>query len=140
MPPSLRSHPCDPSVHTSGVGTGVGAGDGIGVGAGVGIVGDTVGKYVGLAVGAVVCTHVFAAFAVRQFSTHVQPTPHMQNQSSPTSLHTPPACASHPCDSAHGSTVGTEVGATVGATVGITVGITVGATVARTHTCASWLS
>ena len=132
MPPSLRSHPCDPSAHTSGVGTGVGAGDGIGVGAGVGIVGDTVGKYVGLAVGAVVCTHVFAAFAVRQFSTHVQPTPHMQNQSSPTSLHTPPACASHPCDSAHGSTVGTDVGATVGTDVGTAV--------ARTHTCASWLS
>ena len=89
-------------------------------------------KMLGLGVGAVVCTHVFGAFAVRQLSTHVQPAAHMQYQSAPTSLHTPPARASQPCDSTHGSTVGAGVGATVGTGVGTAV--------TRTHTCASWLS
>ena len=88
-------------------------------------VGTIVGTYVGIGV---VRTHVFATFAVRQLSTHTHPAAHMQYQSDPTSLHTPPACASHPCDSTHGSTVGA------------TVGTAVGTAVTRTHTCASWLS
>ena len=96
-----------------------------------------VGSALGTGDGGIVVhrAHFLAVFADKQFSTHVQPTSHMQNQSSPNALQIPPLYASQPCAVAHAASAadGSAVGIGDGTHVGSAIAVGAGVVVQRSH-------